>query len=387
MNVTIKNEAGENLEVPIEASLYKEAHKAGLTVPQYLNSKYSTDAEKYGSVFEQACESTGLLMSNDPRYGIRTPSVEQVIDGTARVDAGAITRDQTPASRILFPAVFLEVIENQLAKERESQPALFERMIAISDTIAGARFDQPVLNFSKPEAARSQGIAQLAAPNAMLRVTASEVSRKIPTFSIGMEMSDEAAKVTSVDLTALALARQVAVERDVRVEGYISAMVTGDADLSMAALSSTTSSTYNGGATAGVLTQKAWVKYLFDKRRQRTIDYVICDIDTALKIDGRTGRPTVYTANDPNYAFNSIADPLNLSIQNVKMFIVDAGVVAANTVVGIDSKFAIRRVRNSEAEYQAAEEFVMRRGIAMRFDFGEIVYRLFDDAWNVMLID
>lgn len=386
MNVKIKDQNGDTVEIPVEASLYKEAHKANMTVPQFLNSKYPTDAEKYGTAFEQACESTGLLMNSDHRYGLRTPSVEQVIEGTARIDAASITRDQTPASRILFPAVFLEVIENQLAKERESQPAIFEKMIAISDTIAGARFDQPVLDFSKPEAARSMGVSQLALPNAMLRITASDVSRKIPTFSIGMEMSDEAAKVTSIDFTALSLARQVAVERDTRVEGYISAMVTGDADNAVAALSSATTTSFDAAATGGVVTQKAWVKYLFNKRRQRTIDYIMCDIDTALKIDGRTGRPTVYTANDPNYPYNSIANPLNLSIQNVKVFIVDVGVIAADTIVGIDSRYAIRRVRNSEAEYQAAEEFVMKRGIAMRFDFGEIVYRLYDDAWSVMTI-
>lgn len=386
MKANIKGKDGKLVEVPITPELYREAHEANLTVPQYLENKYETDAEAHGTVFEQVCESSGLILGRDKQFGIRPPTVRAVLDGRATIQAGAITREAVPASRVLFPAVILEVIENQLAKERTSQPAIFDSMIAIDDTIAGDRIEQPVLDFSKPEAARSQGIAQLASPPAMLRVTASDVSRKIPVFSLGMEMSDEAAKVVTVDLTALALARQVAVERDKRVEEYINAFVNGDNDMGTSALAATTSNSLDTNATGGVLTQKAWVKWLAQKRRQRTIDYIICDIDTALKIESRTGRPTINNANDPNWQINSTPSALNLSLQNVKMFIVDSGVVAANTVVGLDSRFAIRRIRNSEADYKAAEEFVLKRGMGMRFDFGEIAYRLFDDAWDVLTI-
>lgn len=386
MNAVIKGVNGENVEVRVEASLYKEALDANLTVPQFINKTYQTDAGTYGSAFDQLCASTGLLLKSNKEYGIRTPTLASVMDGSSMIDAAGITRDAVPASRILFPAVFLEVIENQIAKERTSQPAVFEKMLAIDDTIAGARFEQPVLNFSKAESPRSQGIGQLALPGAMLRVTASDVARKIPTFSIGLEISDEAAKVISVDLTALGLARQVAVERDTRVEGYLSSFAAGDVDLGMAALTAVTSNSLDTAAAGGVMTQKAWVKFLALKRRQRKIDWVIGDIDTLLKIDGRTGRPTVYTANDPNYVVNSIATAINLNIQNVNFFIVEPGVLPANTVLALDSNYAIRRVRNSEAEYQAAEQFALKRGTGMRFDFGEIVYRLFDEAFDVLTI-
>ena len=386
MKANIKDKDGKNVEVPITPTLYQEAHEANQTVPQYLANRFETDAALYGSAFEQVCASSGLILGRDRAFGIRPPTVKAILEGTAGMSAGAITRDAVPASRVLFPAVILEVIENQLAKERTSQPAIFDQMIAIDDTIAGDRIEQPVLDFQKPEAARSQGIAQLALPAAMLRVTASDISKKIPVFSLGMEMSDEAAKVVTVDLTALALSRQVAVEKDLRVEEYITAFVNGDADQGYAALTATTSTSLDAAATGGVLTQKAWVKWLAQNRRKRTIDFIICDIDTALKIDARTNRPVVTQANDPNWKINSTPDPLNLSLQNVKMFIVEVGVIATNTVVGLDSRHAIRRIRNSEAEYKASEQFALRKGIGLRFDFGEMAYRLFDDAWDVLTI-
>lgn len=386
MQATIKGRDGENVIVPVLPTLYQDAHKANLTVPQFLNLNYPTDAAAYGTTFEQVCAASGLVFNEDKNYGLRAPSLASVLDGSSMIHADAITKEGVPASRILFPAVFLEVMENKLATERTSQPAIFEQMIAIDNTIAGDRFEQPRLDFTNVEGARSQGITQLALPASMLRITVSDVSRKIPTFSIGLEISDQAAKVINVDLTALGLARQVEVERDVRVEGYISALNAGDADLGMAALTPVTSTTYNGAATAGVLTQKAWIKYLAANRRKRKLTHVICDIDTALKIEGRSGRPNINTV-EVNTAFNASGIPLNLGIGDVKIFIVEAGVVPANTVVGLDARYAIRRVRNSEAEYQAAESFALKRSTAMRFDFGEIVYRLYDQAFDVMLID
>ena len=65
-------------------------------------------------------------------------------------------------------------------------------------------------------------------------------------------------------------------------------------------------------------------------------------------------------------------------------FIVEDGVIPANTIMGLDSRYAIQRIKNSEAEYTAVEDFVMRKSTALRFDFGEIAYRLFDDAFDVL---
>lgn len=388
--VSIYTRDGNPIEIPLDASLYHQAHDNGCSVGQLLERQYGkdVDASKHGSVIEQAAVAAGLIMKSDARFGVRAPTLAEVFNGkTAEMNAGVITRDAQPASRILFPAVFLQWIENALVKDYTTQPAVFESMIAISDTIAGARFEQPVVDFSKPQGARSLGISQGALPNAMMTITASDVARKIPTFSIGVEITDEALKATTLDFLALSLQRQVAAERDARVEGYISAMVSGDADnLNQGALTVVNDSVYDAGVVSGSLTQKAWVKFLFNNFRYRKISHVMCDIDTALKIEGRTGKPVI-TGDDPNSPrIDATFQLLNYKLDPVKLFVLSSGVIAANTIVGLDSRYAIRRVRNSEAEYQAAEQFVLRKSQQLRFDFGEIVYRLFDQAWDAMLI-
>ncbi len=388
MKASFIDKNGAVHELVLSPSIYQEAHAAELSVGQFLERKYETDASKYGTVIEQLAASTGLIRAANSDYGFNSPTLHQVFNGPAQMDAaGVITRDAQPASRILFPAVFLQWIENALLKDFVTQPAIFESMIAISDSIVGPRFEQPVVDFGRPQGARSMGVAQGALPANFMTIKASDVARKIPTFSLGLEITEEALKATTLDFLALSLGRQVAAERDARVEGYISACVAGDADqLNMGALSSATSTSYDAAAVGGVLTQKAWVKFLFNNFRFRHISHVICDIDTALKIESRTGKPII-TGDDPNSPrIDATFELLNYRLQQVKLFVVSAGVVAANTIVGIDSRYALRRVRNSDAEYQAAEQFVMKKTQQLRFDFGEIVYRLFDMGWDVMTI-
>ena len=60
------------------------------------------------------------------------------------------------------------------------------------------------------------------------------------------------------------------------------------------------------------------------------------------------------------------------------------GLVDTGTIMGIDARYAIQRVTSTNASYQAQEDFVLRRGSAMRWDFGQICRRLFNDAFEVL---
>jgi hypothetical protein len=389
MEFKFLNAAGEPQVVSIEAEQavgwYKEAADNGMSVPTLLANKYPTDKVKYGTAFEQFCASLGMFVRADRAHGIRPAMVADVMNGTAVMLAGTVVKDAAPVSRALFPAVIVEAIENKLKTDFTTDANVYEQLIAVDMSIAGERFDQPVLNFSRPEAARHAGISQLALPNSMLSITASDVSRKIPTISLGMEISDQAAKITQLDLVALALARQAEVERAARVVDYIQALVAGDADVGTAALTlNPMVATYDTGAVAGTLTHKAWIKFIRRNWKQRHINWVMSDLDTLFKIENRSGKPNIQTDDPKSPRINALFDVVNPQWQNVKHFLLDDGVLTTDRILGLDSRFAIARARNVQAEYQAVEEFVLRRSKAMRFDFGEICYRLFDSAFEYM---
>jgi hypothetical protein len=52
--------------------------------------------------------------------------------------------------------------------------------------------------------------------------------------------------------------------------------------------------------------------------------------------------------------------------------------------MGLDARYGIHRVSSLSAQYSAVEEFALRRATALRVDSGEMVYRLFDEAFEVL---
>jgi hypothetical protein len=386
------DDTGATQQVELNVGMYRVAADNNLSFEQFINRQHP--ATKNGRAFDQLLASEGLFVRGNKDIGLRAATMDEVLNGRPSMSAGVIVKEAVPASRILFPAAILAAIEDKLVADMTMTPDAFDHMVAISDVISTDRWERPILNFSKPEAARSQGIAQLALPNSMLTITASQISRAIPTRSLGMEVSDQALKATTLDLVSLALARQRAVERNERSYEYILSLLNGDPDMEMPALSTIANKVKKAKdfdasiTTAGVLSQTAWINYLYNNAARRTITYVITDITGALAIENRVGKPTVQTDNPTSPRINSgmvVANPMWPT--SVKVFIMppDSG-WPANTILGLDARYGVHRVSSSSASYEAIENYVLKRSTAMRFDSGQVVERLFDDAFDVLTL-
>jgi len=380
--------SGATQQIDLNVSMYQQAARSGMSFQQWVNTQYPTNAEKYGSTFNQLMASEGIFVRPNRELGIRASTMDDILNGR---QAGTVVKDGVPASRILFPAVFLQAIEDKLVANLTMTADAFEQMIAVDESINGDRYEQPILSFSKPEAARSQGISQLAQPASMLTITSSDVAYRIPTFSLGMEISDQALRASTLDIVALSLARQAAVERNERAQGYMLALYNGDTDNNDGSLSSLglvqTSTSFDSAASGGNLTQKAWMKYLMNNGTKRTITHIVTDIDSAMKIEGRANKPTVYTDDAQSPRIDTQFTIMNPTwAKNPQLFLTQDSNWPAATIMGFDKSAAIRRVRSLSADFQGIESFVMRRSQAMRFDFGEHVNRLFKDAFGCMTI-
>lgn len=385
MSISIIDAAGARQEIDLDVSIYKEAADKRLTVPQLLDAKFPTDASVYGSTFEQVMAASGLYLKGDRKAGIIKATIGEILEPQGGIGAGVVTRDATPMSRLIFPAVVEQAMENKLREDTDSDVAIFNSMVALSDDIDGDQYQQPLLDFAVPEAARSQPISQLSEPATMMTLKVSEVSRTIPSFALGMVISEKAFKAATIDFVALSLARQAEVEQAKLIDSYLNSMIAGDVDFGMAALSSVKANTFDSAIVAnGTITHKAWIKWLRRNSRIRKIDWVICDVDTYLAIEGRAGKPTVNN-DDPNSPrIDALLNAKNVRIGNVNVFLVESGVLPANAIIGLDSRYAIRKVRNLNANYRAQEQLVMRRGEALRWDWSEMCYRMFDQGWDYL---
>ena len=384
--------AGKPQELKIDVTMYRAAADAGQNLQQFLALNYRTDAAKYGSTFDQLCASEGIFIAPNRELGIRPSTLYDIFEGRPTQDASVTVKDAVPASRILFPAFFMQAVEDRLVANLTMTADAFEKMIAIDDAVPNDRYSQPQINYTGPAAGRSQRIAQLSGPAAMLTITTSDKDYKIPGFSLGLEISDQAVKAASIDLVALSVARQIAVERNSRAQGYLLAALQGDVDNGEGPLSGIsgkyrTSNSLDTAATGGVLTQKAWMGFLTANSQLRTITHVVTDLNGAFAIQNRTGRPVVTGDNGTSPRINTFESVMNpLWADTTNLFITVDPAWPANTLMGLDSRYALRRVRNLNAEYTAIEQFVMRRSQQMRFDFGEHVTRLFTDAFDEMVV-
>ena len=377
---------GNRQEVDLDVTAYKKAGEINMSLTQYLEHAYPSSPDQ-GTTMSQFLQSSGMYLRGDKKTGLMPPTMKEVFDG---VKLDAIVRPDgnnsgSISQRLLFPEVIMQVIQSSLTEDNTDFLSAYSNMIAQEQTVTSARIDQPVIDVTAPETSRAQPITQLTEPASMISITVSDKSYRIPTKSIGLTISDEAMEATTLDLVALTMTAQSRGERIDMVEGQLSDMISGSVDLGESALSSATfKASYDpaGITSAGQMTQKAWIKFLREDYKKMNMDYLIMDIDTALAIEGRANKPTSNNDDPQSPRMDSVFTIENLAINPPKVLLVDTAILGANTVVGIDSRFAIRRVININAAYQAIESYVMRRATSFRVDYGEISHRLYTDGWK-----
>ena len=380
---------GATQQFEVTLDLVREASQGGVSLRDHINATLPTDAEKHGDAFSQLCASEGIVLVPNKKYGIRPQRLNAVLEGRTVLEAGAVVRQPNNQARVLLMPAIGALIEDKLVSDLDMNANAFDAMIALDETIADEWLLWPEINYAAPEAARSQVISQLAKPAAMLSVTTAEKSVRIPTWSLGVEWSEQVTKYVNLDLLVLAIARQVANERNARANENLVGILAGDPDVGQASLASlgksVTALSLDAAATAGI-TQLSWISWLYANSKKRRITHLVTDIAGAMAIENRTGRPTVVQDNPGSKRIDSVVTVSNPTwAPELPIFIVDPTVGwTAKTILGIDARSALHRVTSTNASYQAQEDFVLRRGSALRYDFGQITRRLFLDAFDVL---
>jgi hypothetical protein len=404
------NAEGNVQQVKLENTLYKEAVDKNVKVAHLINMTYKDADPKKGTAFQQIAASEGLSLVGKNPFGLRAASIHDILEGNAGFQAGGTSNSRERGdplgnqSRILFPSVVIEMVEDMFYDSRSDEDVRFRDLVKTTVPVADDYYRQPVLSYQKAggankgaDAAKAARVTQLGELPNMLTITTSERAFNIPAYGIGIEMSQEAMKGTTLDLFGLTMKRYIDIEHNARVNTYLSNLFLGDTDQNNGAVPAVTTNSLDAAATGGVVTHKAWVKWLARNRRRRKITHVMCDLDTYLKIESRTGRPGSNNY-DPTLARidpQLVAAKGSIGFGNdVKWLIVDdaanGGPVPANTVWGLDQSQAIKLVTNTSADYKATEEFVLRRSSRMIWTWSEEALRLFGDtdltAFDVLVI-
>lgn len=392
MLVSYINSQGQSQQVTLQEGELMQAIKSGDPVAHY-NRQFADADPQYGSAFDQFKLSAGLIRADAHNpMGLRSATIGAVLDGTAGLNAVSnVQQNASPfgtSSRAFTAIAMIDEVMSEVQKDRETDSVVFNDLVAVNQSITSEHFEQPVIDMTGaggPESAKAQRVVQGALPPKILFFKTSDRIRRIGSWTIGMEWSDQALKNTTIDFVSRTTAHYLRVEQDERVYRYLSDLFSGDNDFVVGAVPAVTSTSLDSAATGGVLTHKAWVKFLARNRKYRKVTHVVCDFDTYLKIESRTGRPgsnnydPTLARIDPQVAF------MNIGFGNdVKFFLVDSaaegGPVPANTVWALDASIAVTKITNSGAAYNAVEEYSMKRSTSLRLDWSEAVYRTLGDS-------
>lgn len=375
MKFGIIDHSGSTHQMEVDLALFRAASEEGAKHGLALLDKQVYVGENKPTAAQQVYA----------QMGIATRPVADLLEGKF---AGAVTDDGSISGRLALQAYLMDSMEDKLRENDYGIVGLFNSKAARVDTINATKFDRPLFNYSKPEAGKARAIAQLSEPASMLSITVSDVSYRITGTSIGMEISDEAARSINADLVALAMTRQAEEAATDYAEGAYLSFLQGDADMGMAALSGVTAQSLDSAVTtAGNLSQKAWVKWLFANSRKRKIDTVVCNLDTALAIANRTGRPTVTGDNATSKRIDTLDSVVNPTWPDqVDVIISQDPNWPANVILGFSSVVGYHVVNSSVLAYNAVEQFAIRRSTKVRVDTGTLSYRLYDDAFSVLAL-
>jgi len=390
-------------EVTLGLQHWQAAQDKNLSLRQLINRKYPTTADAKHDTFTQMCQSVGLYTKPARELGIRPITMKEIETGGLDFSAAMNGTEVSPVqTKILFPAVIAELVENKLQFERQSAVAAFDMMLADVYSVAGRRIEQPYIDYTRtngPESARAMERAQGAEPATMMTIKAGEKTLTIGETPLAVTVTDEAMQATTIDMVALAMARQAEVESYTRVGEDLKKVLNGDADAGSygtSALTSVTAASFDSSITvAGTITEYAAAKWLYTGIEKRRINYIVTDFAGAWAWQNRI--PTVHINSDTKtmlkidpsgQSINSTASIFYPSlIDSVQVFVIPSTAGwPANTLMGFDSRYAMRKWVNTLATYSDVERYVLRRASTFVVSFGSKTTRYFDDAFSVLTL-
>jgi hypothetical protein len=383
----IANEGGKQVEKELDANvqLYQAAASAGMDLRQYIRTQCADWDVTMGDPIDQMMTNAGMMdgaTRTGPALTMAQMSGMTQADGFRRPDGS----DGSLGARLLYPQLILETMNaNVLRDDGSDILSIWESFIATSRNLNGQMAQQPIIDTSAPEGSRSGRIVQMALPETMVSITTGQKSYKIPTNSIGLMIANEAMAATTIDLVRIVMEAQSRGDKIRRVGEQLKSMVLGDTDLDMDPLEIIKASFFDPSITTdGVITKKAYIKWLFSKRKTANITQVLTDIDTALAVDDGLAPKNTGTDN------SKIVTPwagMNLGLTQPRLTPFEPDMFGAGLLVGFDPRYAIQRMVNISAAYDGIEEFVMRKATGFRVDYGEMATRLYDEAWSVLSLE
>ena len=404
-----RDSSGNNKTGELSLYDYELANRHNMRTSTLLNKKYHDADPKFGTVLEQGARSLGIFPKGEPSLGIPATTVRDCMTGECMERLGAVELsngntivtpagpkgNSTPASRVFMPEIILSIMSEKLIEDYSPEAAAFNAMFAVDEVVNSEIYTQPLIDVTAPREQDSRPIAQNALPRNLVSIPTSQTSKALSTNSVGLQISDQAQGHATIDLVGIILAQQAEGERLRNMWRDMGMVVSGNPDVGESALTPIDfKATYDSSAAANTITQTGWLASLYDPSRRTSMNAIMCTLPVYQDIIARVGRPLLFdpttgggnVGDAGSYGIDAAPTVLNFNVMAPQILLVPEGLWAAKSYVLLDTRYALKRVRNASAQYSAIEQMVLQRSSVLRFDYSEHIHRLMNETQDTIRI-
>lgn len=333
-------------DIKLKPEMYRvAAEEYGLTLSEYLERMNPSKPSDKLTAFERQLERYGIRVNSDKKKGLYAGYMSQffVTDSDARV---------------LFPE-FINSIARWEMLAAEDDP--YDINLITGSNVQGLSTNV----FKEMYVTDTEEDYQVSVVNELagfpeFTIGWTDKAESMKKYGISIKWSYEFLRRARIDIISPLIQRFSEMQKRVIFREGLYFLVNGTGtDMTPAASSAQTSSYDTACSTAGEITYKSWL-YWLNSRRPYRIDTVFCNMDVAYKLLTMT-RASVDTlalreslspriANNPNLVRGLRADPT--------IVIVDNDHISANTIIGIDSRYAARRWFEIGADITETEKVI-----------------------------
>ena len=120
--------SGATQQIEANLDMVRAAKENGMSFRDYVNSTYTTDADRFGDAFSQMCASEGIVLQPNKQYGMKASSLDAVLNGRPLLEAGAIVRNPSNQGRVLLMPAIGALVEDKLVADLNMNADEFDRI-------------------------------------------------------------------------------------------------------------------------------------------------------------------------------------------------------------------------------------------------------------------
>jgi hypothetical protein len=364
MSVEVKPKAND---IMLSVDMFKKAQSEGLTFSQFLEK--TDPSEAYGpneklDAYERQLKRFGIRVSSKPEKGIFAGKVEAFY--------------QTAESKVLFPEFIARTARESLIAD-----SILPELVAITTPIDSNVYTSYYVEDQPAEQTKKRVTERGELSKAVLK--GKENSIKLYKYGRAIDASYEAIRRMKIDMLALHV-RRIAMQAGMdKADDALGVIVNGDGNTNAA-------TTYRlnadlGGVVATGLDFKSWLKFL--------LKFFPYNCNTV--VGGETEIMQVLTMQFPNVdplvLLSMIQQgPVQAKVQLAHDLFVNYRLVylksaPANTLTGIDKRYAIEEVDEIGSDIMESEKFILNQTSILTVSENSGFAKLFNEATKALTLN